>query len=70
MAQQYPDSKNAPVALLGLARSYSGLNNYETAEQTYQKIRENYSGSEITDEALLEMSDLKIKEQNYEEAMD
>lgn len=57
-----PEAKNAPHALLGLARSCRETHDMARAEQNYQRIKQEYSGSEVTDEALLELSMLKIQQ--------
>ena len=70
VANNYPNAKDAPNALLGMARSYRQSYDMVNAELTYSRIKDDYSGSEVTDEALLELSDLKIKQRKTAEAKD
>ncbi|NOZ63314.1 MAG: tetratricopeptide repeat protein [Calditrichaeota bacterium] len=68
LVKNYPEEKSAPEALLGMARSYRGLNNVAESEKIYNQLKEEYGGSEVTDEALFELSNLKIQQNRLAEA--
>ncbi len=68
LVENFPEERNTPLALLGMARSYRELNDARESERIYRQIREKYSGSEVTDEALFELANLKLQQNQSEEA--
>ena len=68
LVSSYPTAKDAPKALIGMARSYREVHSLASAEATYLRIRDEYGGSEVTDEALLELSTIKFQQGKVEEA--
>ncbi len=68
MLERFPEDQNAPAARLGLARSHQQLQQLAEAERNYQQLIADYPGSAVTDEALLELGELKLRGNEKEEA--